>query len=155
MKTIEKWSKPEFKSTKGGKFNINVPDNYEKRKLPFFKKWVSALESGTFRQCTGTLCDSKNSRLTYCCLGVLSKIQGRLIKNNVSYEDKSETDVSLNDDNPCYDVLAGDGTFPCDVYVGRGDGDFYKRAWSLISCNDDLGLSFKDIAKIIKTLYKA
>src|SRR5688572_17403992 len=38
------------------------------------EKWVKALRSGEFKQGEGKLHDSDND--TYCCLGVLCKIQG-------------------------------------------------------------------------------
>lgn len=146
-----------FKSTKGGKFNINLPNNYKKIKLPFFNKWVSALEGGSFRQCTGTLCESGNKRLTYCCLGVLSKIQGRLIKSEGEFTDGlggSSGDLTLN--NELYSILSSRGTFPKGVHVSIQEEDgAYRFADDLVECNDDFKFSFKDIAKIIKTLYKA
>lgn len=146
-----------FKSTKGGKFNVNLPDNYKKVKLPFFKKWANALESGKFRQCTGTLREINNKRPTYCCLGVLSKIQGRLIKNEAEnyFEDGKDTGESGNLDcsNPVYLILKSDGTLPKGVNVTKTD-DAYEST-TLVACNDDLSLSFKDIAKVIKTVYKA
>lgn len=144
-----------FKSTKGGKFNITLPKNYKKIKLPLFKKWVSALESGKYRQCTGTLCSTNNKKLTYCCLGVLSKIQGRLNKANVAFEDGFDTNETANlaVTNPLYKILHSVGAFPVKVHVNNEDNDY--DASSLIDCNDELKLSFKDIAKIIKTLYKA
>ena len=150
----------EFKSTKGGKFSIKLPANYQKIKLAFFNKWTSALESGKYRQCTGTLCKpNDNKKLTYCCLGVLSKVQGRLFKTEHEYieheykfVDGCDSDAvgELDTNNP---ALQGVGNFPKGVTVT----DDYTRYTSsdLASCNDDLGLSFKDIAKIIKTLYKA
>lgn len=145
-----------FKSTKGGKFNVNLPDNYKKVKLPFFKQWVAALESGNFRQCNGTLCEPNNKKLTYCCLGVLSKIQGRLVKNKEynAYEDGENTleTSGLDDRNPVYSILKNDGTLPKGVSVATDDD--YKCT-SLVSCNDELDLSFKDIVKVIKTIYKA
>lgn len=144
----------EFKSTKGGKFLIKLPANYQKIKLAFFKKWISALESGKYRQCNGTLCKpNDNKKLTYCCLGVLSKVQGRLIKTEYGFIDGGGCDDvgELDKNNP---TLQGIGNFPKGVTVT--DGSYiYNSCSNLASCNDDLGLSFKDIAKIIKTLYKA
>lgn len=146
-----------FKSTKGGKFNIHLPKNYKKIKLPFFNKWVSALEGGSFRQCTGTLCESGNKRLTYCCLGVLSKIQGRLIKSEGQFTDGlGGSSGDLTSGNELYSILSSRGDFPKGVTVSMEDEDgAYVFADDFIDCNDDLHLSFKDIAKIIKIIYKA
>lgn len=151
MKTVT------FKSTKGGEFNIHLPKNYKKIQLPFFRKWVNALENGSFRQCTGILCESGNKRLTYCCLGVLSKIQGRLIKSEGQFTDGlGGSSGDLTNDNELYSILSGSGDFPNGVTVSIEDEDgAYVFADSFINCNDDLHLSFKDIANIIKTLYKA
>lgn len=149
MKTIE------FKSTKGGKFEIKLPKNYKQIKLPSLKKWVSALEGGKYRQCTGALCSPHNKKLAYCCLGVLSKVQGRLIKTSNEFEDGLYTREigGLARSNPLYDILTHSGSFPKGVKVTTDHSCF--EANDLVECNDDLYLSFKDIAKIIKTLYKA
>ena len=142
-----------FKSTRGRTFEIEMPDKYKKIKLPSFAKWVRALESGDYRQCTSALCERKASRLYYCCLGVLSKIQGRLQRD----EDGDFFDVNpactgtLSTDNPLNEILGNKGFLPDGVIVTRG----MSIAHSLIDCNDSLGLSFKDIAKIIRTVYKA
>ena len=37
------------------------------------EKWIAALRSGEYRQCTGMLGDGKGA---YCALGVLSKVSG-------------------------------------------------------------------------------
>lgn len=155
MKTIE------FKSTKGGKFEINLPKNYKQIKLPSLKKWVSALEGGKYRQCTSTLCSPDNKKLTYCCLGVLSKAQGRLnkidriFKDRPSFEDGPSTRETggLDVSNPLYGILNHRGAFPKGVKVTTDSSCL--EATDLVDCNDGLYLSFKDIAKIIKTLYKA
>lgn len=150
MKTIE------LKSTKGGKFTIELPQSYKKIKLPFFKKWVSALESGKYRQCTNTLCEPRNNKLSYCCLGVLSKVQNRLTKDKKwgnDYYDNADKYSILSQDNPCYEVFSSSGNFPKNVVVSRVNNQ--SLVTCLTECNDNLNLSFKDIAKIIKILYKA
>lgn len=152
MKTIN------FKSTKGKQsdFVISLPKNYKKIKLSFFNKWVDALEGGDFRQCSGILCEPNNKKLTYCCLGVLSKVQGRLVKTQDGFEDTLHGGTGeLNRKNPLFSILKSRGEFPTGVKVyNNDDGDSYTVS-DLVECNDDLKLSFKDIAKIIKTLYKA
>lgn len=149
MKTIE------FKSTKGGKFEIYLPKNYKQIKLPSLKKWVSALEGGKYRQCTSTLCSTDNKKLAYCCLGVLSKAQGRLNKIDRFFEDGPGTRETGGLDvlNPLYGILNHRGAFPKGVKVTTDSSCL--EATDLVDCNDVLYLSFKDIAKIIKTLYKA
>jgi hypothetical protein len=147
MQTIE------FKSTKGGKFAINLPANYKKISLPFFKEWVTALESGKYRQGRRLLCQINNKKATYCCLGVLSKIQGRLIKTDFGFEDTISSYVgTLKINNPTYFVLNKNGLFPEGVTVTVDDS--IMSCTTLATCNDNAKLSLKDIAKIIKTLYK-
>lgn len=142
-----------LKSTRGGTFEISLPTDYKKIKLPSFKKWVTALESGEYRQCTGTLCERINGKLHYCCLGVLSKVQGRLQKTeHDDFTDHTPYSVAtLSTRNPLYDILGKEGDLPENVTVTRGTA----IAHSLINCNDSLKLTFKDIAKIIRMLYKA
>ena len=157
----EKKSKSiKFKSTKGGDFSVNLPKNFKKVKLPFFQKWVEALESGKYRQCSNQLCTTVNKKLTYCCLGVLSKIQDRLQKHP-DFRMESYCEGTLDRSNPCYDAISNDGRLPRLVSVAIKDAayelaehDFKDTVYSLIDCNDVLGLSFKDIAKVIHTVYK-
>lgn len=149
MKTIT------FKSTRKGSFSINIPDDYKKIKLPFFNEWMSALKSGKYSQCTSRLCTPvENKKLGYCCLGVLSKIQGRLTKDEGNcYRDFSQSALYLSIDNPCYNVFSHKGNFPSDVFVEKTVKKETKKVTSLTECNDTLRLSFKDIAKIIEILY--
>jgi hypothetical protein len=153
MKSIE------FKSTKGGDFFVNLPKNFKKVKLPFFQKWVNALESGEYRQCKNELCTPHNKKLSYCCLGVLSKIQNRLEKDEDGLMrdtlHKGESQGALYKSNPCYSVIGKNGKLPKNVKVLNSlDSLPFDEGTSLMKCNDDLGLSFKDIAKIIKTVFK-
>ncbi len=150
-----------FKSTKGGDFFVNLPKNFKKVKLPFFQKWVNALESGEYRQCTQQLCAPRNKKLSYCCLGVLSKIQNRLEKDEDGFMRdtlyKGESQETLHKSNPCYSVIRENGKLPKKVSVGKNTSDIFINVTdyhTLIECNDDLELSFKDIAKIIKTVFK-
>lgn len=136
-----------FKSTRGGKFNVRLPSGFKKVKLPFLKEWIAALEGGKFRQCSRSLCELKNKRYAYCCLGVLSKIQGRL-KDGL--DDGSWSILSPS--NPVYETIGEQGRLPVGVTVYT---DEYDEVNDLVDCNDTLYLSFKDIAKIVKTLYKA
>lgn len=42
------------------------------------RKWIAALRSGKFKQGSGDLYDDGS----YCCLGVLAKVQGAKVVNN-------------------------------------------------------------------------
>lgn len=159
MKPTANMNTIEFKSTKGGNFFVNLPKNFKKVKLPFFQKWVNALESGEYGQCTHQLCTPRNKKLSYCCLGVLSKIQNRLEKDEDGLMrdtlHKGEAEEVLHKSNPCYSVIGKNGKLPKNVKVLNSlDSLPFDGGTSLMTCNDDLGLSFKDIAKIIKTVFK-
>jgi hypothetical protein len=150
-----------FKSTKGGDFFVNLPKNFKKVKLPFFQKWVNALESGEYRQCTQQLCAPRSKKLSYCCLGVLSKIQNRLEKDEDGFMrdtlHKGTSQEVLHKSNPCYGVIRHNGKLPKNVSVRKNSSDTFINVTdyhTLMECNDDLELSFKDIAKIIKTVFK-
>lgn len=57
------------------------------------EKWLVALRSGDFKQSRGTLCDSLYN--TYCCLGVLCKINGLMERVGLAnyFGDKSTTNL--------------------------------------------------------------
>jgi hypothetical protein len=133
-------------------FKIVKPLDYKKIKLPYFKEWVSALESGRYNQTTGKLCRKiGNKKVGYCCLGLLCRLQGRLLKDNAdNYFDADSSTVVLDSSNPCYPVLSFIGKFPKDCRVETDT----ETAFTLAGCNDQLGLSFKDIAKIIRAFWK-
>lgn len=136
-------------------FAVNLPEGYERVELPYFDEWVQALESGTYIQGKGSLVSPGTDKIPYwyCCLGVLSKIQGRLIKLPSSClhydaDNMSNTGV-LSLQNPCAGVLACDGGFPAAVTV-----TFLEREYKNLMDLNDLGMSFKDIATVIKTIWK-
>ena len=132
---------------------INLPEGYEPVHLPMRDEWIAALTSGEYKQMTGFLCFASGDECRYCCLGVLSKIQGRL-----SYDkdligcgcDKIDgyTDI-LSPCNPLYEYFNNVGFFPKNVSVT------YKKSEnvSLASLNDE-GATFAEIAEVIKTIWK-
>jgi hypothetical protein len=130
------------------KYKVITPEGYEKIELPFFDEWVNALESGEYKQGEGFLCKVEE----YCCLGVLSKIQGRLTKlegSDLAFDAKEGEFSGLGKDNPCHVQLGGLGFFPASIRV-VGDG---WTGSALSDCND-AGFPFKEIANIIKTVWK-
>lgn len=162
-----------FKSTKGKNINVwvSLPSDYKKIKLPGLTAWVTALNSGNYKQNASSLCEKLSAgKFGYCCLGVLSKTQGRLILL-YSYKNKKGDgkeygagEFYLASDNPVFDILGGSGDLPKNVVVNAynkkeleldGTPVFHcDDAKSLVMLNDDLKLSFKDIAKVLKLLYK-
>ena len=142
------------------KFTIHLPNGYKRVKLPFFKEWVSALESGKFRRTSCVLCEKdRNGHLKYCCLGVLCKIAGIIERDThnkryvVTYDGDTNTDILP----PLFvPELDGTGIFPAGVHVKytHANGEVYNYL-DLADCNDSDFFSFKDIAKIIRRIWKA
>jgi hypothetical protein len=144
------------------KLQIELDDDYQAPPLPYFNKWITALRSGEYTQGKGMLC--RNGE--YCCLGVLSKVQGRLFEHKIversnepgtifSDGEKSlRTYYELNEDNPCVDALDATGVFPigCTVLLDFGGPNLTPVA-SLTVLNDN-GVSFEDIAKVIEAVWK-
>ena len=103
MKTIT------FEISDSIKFELVIPDDYQKKELPYFKEWTEALDSGSYSQTSGQLCETisypESTQTCYCCLGVLSKIQGRLTANNRDGSDPDST-YYLSHQNPIYPFLS-------------------------------------------------
>lgn len=102
-----------------------------KNKLPhdLKTKWLKALRSGQYKQGTKRLYDADS----YCCLGVLSKIQGRL---DGAYDGIDGSDLLLSVDNP-HEFL--NDTEICSIGAAR----------NLAGINDT-GATFAEIADIIE-----
>lgn len=128
---------------------VELPDGFKPERLPSFNKWVNALESGEFPQTKEVLCklDDNNNPLGYCCLGVLSRIQGRLSSNGSDTGYSCTQTLSIS--NPCYSVIGQSGDFPEGVTV------YYKgkQKDDLADLNDS-GAKFATVAKLIRVLWK-
>jgi len=143
------------------KFKIITPKNYKRKPLAYFTEWLQALESGRFRQTTGVLAEYLSSKkLGYCCLGVLCRVQGTLNKQGNQWNDgyhKHSAIGSLSSDNPSFKDLGETGAFPPGVEVHVYDVDsneILHHCSNLIDCNDDGELNFKEIAKVIRRIWK-
>lgn len=127
------------------KLTVKLPANYERIQLPFYTKWINALESGKYFRAEESLFDEDTGG--YCCLGVLSKVQGRL-------EDGNDNGISgiLHSNNPSCrkNVMGVQGNFPKNVIVSNRD-----RTFEALTELNDIGYSFKTIAGIIKQIWKA
>lgn len=110
--------------------NIEYKFRVSEQKLPpeIKTQWLEALRSGKFPQGKHMLCTNG----CYCCLGVLSHIQGRLTPSGYD----GTTDTVLCHDNPLNWVN--------DVRVAVADGPI-----TLIGLNDN-GMPFTQIADIIE-----
>jgi len=142
-------------TVEGLTFTITIPDNYVRRPLPFFEEWLKALESGEFKQ-------SHEHKLFYrpdngyCCLGVLSKIQGRL---NEKFADAtpgtedwevSGRTGSLSPTNPCFKLLGDMGDIPEEIEVIRSNS---RSPHANLAWLNDGGVTFADIAKVIRLVW--
>jgi hypothetical protein len=134
-------------------YELIIPEGYQKKELPYFKEWTEALDSGGYAQTSGQLCKKysyvEGDETCYCCLGVLSKIQGRLTSHNT---DGSELDNTyyLSLENPNYPFLRENGTFPEGIAVISLKG---KKIHNLAELND-YDFSFSQISKVIKEIWK-
>jgi len=134
-----------------GNHTIVIPANFERIPLPFFKEWVTALESGEYPQGIMSLKSSSG----YCCLGVLSKVQGRLTADGRD-SIHSKSDSLLYEDNPCAAVFGGYGDFPMAIKEAtglHGDNRPPNVLYGLTSLND-CGVPFSEIANVIKKIWK-
>lgn len=115
--------------------------------------WVAALKSGEFKQIKGKLHDGKG----YCALGVLAALalnegvctfgpgntfDGRT--ETISYNIRKWAEIDFNDDNEELKLSKSAGKI---TFVHNG-----KRT-SVADLNDS-GLSFKDIAEIIESVWR-
>jgi len=131
--------------------NVEIRDNLpdERPRLPEEIKtiWVAALRSGLFPQGQGAMCRDE----AYCCLGVLSKVQGRLVWVDGSWCDvESYFGAALSATNPLYNITDGSGELAVNVYLTVGD--LVTVCGNLASLNDN-GASFHEIAWVIETLF--
>lgn len=118
--------------------------DYQKIKLgkEILKQWVEALESGEFQQGIGGFLCSNDK---YCCLGLLAKIEGTLVKNgSFGYFNKDKS--YLVD----HGLISDRGRLPFIISFKNSDGNIV-RVDSLALMNDR-GANFKQIAWVIKTL---
>ena len=127
-------------------WRLVIPDDYQKIPMPYFKEWVSALESGEYKQIKNRLCSIEGDDCSYCCLGVLSKIQGRLTKEGSDEDFRYWT--YLSPFNPLHPFLGSVGYFPKRIGVYSDDDYFIS-----LSVLNDKGLPFPEIAKVIKEIW--
>lgn len=135
------------------KLTVSLPTGYTKPSLPWFTEWIEALESGNYRRATGALSRAvgNDSRTGYCCLGVLSKMQGRLTECGCDGGSAAMTVLSTTNPSVKKGLMGTKGSFPKGVKVTDSDGYSYEHLAGM----NDRGYSFKTIAGIIKQIWKA
>lgn len=127
---------------------LNIPENYEKKPLPYFDKWIDALESGNYLQGKNRLCteiDEKGTK-SYCCLGVLSDVQNLLVHGR----DCEISPHYLSRENPNYSFFGENGSFS-PLYISNEKG----KSINLLSEMNDEGFSFLEIVEVIKQIWKS
>lgn len=125
-------------------YTLVLPEGFVKVPLPGQTAWVTALRSGEYVQGRDPyLC----CRDRYCCLGVLSRVQGRLDPSVELPRDGCQFEM-LDRDNPCYPILGFLGRLPKGVMV------MFKGSplWRLTQLNDQ-GMSFVQIADVLEAVY--
>ena len=111
------------------------------------EKWLRALRTANYTQGRGNLCIGAFPR-HYCCLGVLSEVQGRLIYRFGIGRDKHEgANLGLSQDNEAAFVQL----YKFKVTLGEPDlsvegGKYHADIAEL----NDRGVSFAQIADIIE-----
>lgn len=131
-------------------YEVIAPDDYVKPKLPWGTPWVAELRSGKYRQCTGALCNGEG----YCCLGILSKIQGRLKRPGRSLWLDGDIAGPLSKRNPIATIIGEAGSFW--VYnrvIVRGKSDTTLKYLTL-ACMNDNGFPFSIIADVIEAVWE-
>lgn len=128
-------------------YTLKLPEDYVPPPLPGRDLWTAALRSGKYKQGKLALCKDDN----HCCLGVLSKIQGRLTYHDgkESYVDELLYEFGLGSSNPVHAVLKRMGQFPSGVAVILHD---LMNIRSLAALND-YGLTFNQIADVIEQVW--
>ena len=99
------------------------------------KQWVAALRSGKYKQTKGTLIEtSKKEGLSYCPLGVLTRLCARKQK-------KSFYAISGG---------LGDLSYRVQRFAGLRTSDPQLGSYTISERNDDLDQDFNQIARLIK-----
>ena len=102
-------------------------------------KWLAALRSGEYTQGRGQLSLEVEGVMHHCCLGVLCRLQGRLVKiGSLAYDGTlvSASSLVLSTDNPVNFLMH---------FRARMDG-----AERTLADLNDRGASFAEIADIIE-----
>lgn len=133
-----------------------LPEDYQKVELPFFNEWIAALKSGNYKQ--GTRYLYHPGRNTYCCLGVLARVQSEM---GIPTPELNLTEQSayfypaLDLGNLCYPILSDNGKLPADVSVKlKTPVKWIATTRILAEINDNSLANFEEIAKIIEAVYR-
>ena len=128
-------------------------------KIELKQKWLAALRSGEYKQCSGTLTGraGNGSDVGYCCLGVLAKVVGLNVISGEFTNDKGEIDeVDGVGDSP-FDALRDEYNPIWELADERGAGEPPAKGMVLSEAIDmnDNDKSFIEIADYLETHLKA
>lgn len=158
-----------FRFHKGRKQNnvtVEIPEDFQRVKFTGVNEWTKALRSGKFKQGVGKLCvlKSKMNRpenAEYCCLGVLSKIQGRLqydelADNFYDLDEEPQAGESLGSSNPLCDITAetmGDLQDSFDISCSISPEESASITCGSLADLNDEGVPFRTIADILDLVF--
>lgn len=119
------------------------------KKLKRIKAWVKALKSGKYKQTTEQLYDGKG----FCCLGVATD----LYLKEKGKEWQKETSRCYGVESQFTELQTSELTTEIASWYGLDshspEVNYKGTSRTLMSLNDQTGLSFKKIAKLIKKTY--
>ena len=113
------------------------------KKSEFIELWLQALESGKYKQGKDVL---KTKTGKYCCLGVACEIANENKVRKIEIEEGVDQLLPLT--LAKFLNISSDGGFQFNV-THRG------REYSSLTSLNDLGITFKSIARIIREQIKA
>jgi len=119
------------------------------------KKWVKALRSGEYLQCTGSLTEKdEQGNDTFCCLGVLTNLYVQ--ENGIS---KLKLDNSKGNGLSFWDFNEEFDSYLCDPIrkwagMRSNKGDLFLSGLDPLYEQNDDGKSFSEIADIIEEKYE-
>ena len=128
-------------------------------KIELKEKWLAALRSGEYKQCTRALVGTADdgSGVGYCCLGVLAKVAGLNVISGEFTNDKGEIDeVDGVGDSP-FDALRDEYNPIWELADEHGSEKppFKGRVLSEAIDMNDTDHSFIEIADYLETHLKA
>jgi len=115
------------------------------------KLWVDALRSGEYKQGSGQLYDKTPEGERYCCLGVLCRLaQQAGLEFSVDYLDPELNHDYFGPDVAEWAGLDTDRLGDCNPVIDYEDSEEGEQELHLSELNDDVGLTFSEIADIIE-----
>lgn len=127
-------------------------------------KWIEALESGDYDQCSGKLTKiSSDGKLSHCCLGVVTEVAIANGLEGLSFETRTGDGSTFRAYHWLDTDLYGDaqGSWlpgPVRDWLGTssgGDVDLDNAGTSASVANDRLGWDFTRIAAALRAKYLA